>query len=93
MVPSRTPVMACTATAIKSDKVDVLENLEMGGYVEVIASPDRPNIYYQVERRSDIESDLDDVLSSLRTNNITAPRVIIYCPSLDVCSEIYACSL
>lgn len=27
MVPSHTPVMACIATATKSDKIDVLENV------------------------------------------------------------------
>lgn len=82
--------MACTATATKTDKIDVLENLEMGGCVEVSASPDRPNIFYAVKRRSDVETDLDEVLSSLRMKAIAAPRVIVYCPSLNVCSELFA---
>ena len=43
LVPPYTPFMACTATATKSDKKEVIENLEMGGCVEVSVSPDRPN--------------------------------------------------
>ena len=83
LVPSRTPFMACTATATRSDKMEVLESLEMGGCVEVSASPDRPNIYYEVRARTDFETDLEGVLSSLSMLAIHAPRVIVYCPSLN----------
>ena len=82
LVPSRTPFMACTATATKSDKMEVLESLEMGGCVEVSVSPDRPNIYYEARARTDLEADFEGLLSSLSTQAIHAPRVIVYCPSL-----------
>ena len=49
--------MACTATASKSVKKEVIETLEMTGCVEVTASPDRPNIFYEVKQRSDIDTD------------------------------------
>lgn len=62
----------------------------MRGCDDVSASPDRPNIYYEVKGRTSFESDLDHVLSSLRVKSITAPRVIIYCQSLDVCADLYA---
>ena len=90
LVPAHTPFMACTATATKSDKAEVLENLEMRGCVEVSASPDRQNIFYEVKRRTTFETDLDHVLSSLRNHSITAPRVIVYCQSLDMCADLYA---
>ena len=90
MVPSRTPFMACTATATKNDKVELLESLEMRGYVEVSASPDRPNIFYKVKTRSDFETDLDHVLSSLKSKSISAPRVLVYCKSIDMCADLYA---
>ena len=61
-MPCRTPIMACTATATISDKAEVLHSLEMKGCVEVSASPDRPNIYYQVKHRTTFETDLGDVL-------------------------------
>ena len=82
--------MACTATATKSDKVEVLASLEMNGCVEVSASPDRPNIFYEVKGRTSFEVDLDHVLSDLRVNAVAAQRVLIYCQSVDMCSELYA---
>lgn len=82
--------MALTATATKSDKAEVLDSLEMKGCIEVSASPDRPNIFYQVKRRTRLEDDLEPVLTSIRTHNITAPRVLVYCRSLDVCADLFA---
>lgn len=90
LVPSCTPVMACTATATKKDKAEVIENLEMRGCVEISVSPDRPNIFYEVKRRISLESDLDHVLCSLRSNGVNAPRVLIYCQSLSMCSDLFA---
>ena len=55
--------MACTATATKSDKKEVIENLEMGGCVEVSVLPDRPNIFYD---RTDLETDLHHLLVTLQ---------------------------
>lgn len=90
VVPSRTPFMACTAIATKSDKAEVLENLEMRECVEVSASPDRPNIFYEVKPRTDLETDLDQVLSDLKDKTVSAPWVIVYCRSLDTSADLYA---
>lgn len=53
-------------------------------------SPERPNIFYEVRARTTIDSDLSWLLSSLRENLQLTPRVIVYCQSLDMCSELYA---
>lgn len=90
LVPGHTPFMACTATATKSDKAEVLDSLEMTGCTEVCASPDRPNIYYEVKSRSDIDTDFLPVLTTLKKDTIAAPRVIVYCRSLDICADLYA---
>ena len=82
--------MACTATATISDKAEVLHSLEMKVCVEVGASPDRPNIYYQVKHHTTFETDLGDVLDDLKANTIAAQRVLIYCQSLDMCAHLYA---
>lgn len=82
--------MACTATATRSDKIEILESLEMRNCVEVSASPDRPNIFYEVKPRKTPEADLDHLLSSLKTDSINAPRVIVYCQSRDMCAELFA---
>ena len=36
---------------------DIIDSLEMSEYIEVPASPDRPNIYYEVKPRTSIEVD------------------------------------
>ena len=82
--------MACTATATKSDKAEVLKSLEMGGCIEVSASPDRPNIFYAVKVRTDFETDFNELLSSLRTNAVATPRAIVYCISIPMCAELFA---
>ena len=82
--------MACTATATRSVKQEVVDTLEMKEYVEVITSPDRPNIFYAVRPRTTIASDFQSILCTLREKAIHAPRVLIYCQSLDVCADLYA---
>ena len=53
-------------------------------------SPNRPNIYYEVHMRTEIETDFADLLSSLQLNLCLAPRVIVYYRSLNVCYDLYA---
>ena len=89
-IPPGTPLMACTATASKSVKKDVIESLEMTDCVEVAASPDRPNIYYEVKLRSDVDTDFLPLISTLREKSVHTPRVLVYCQSLDMCADLYA---
>ena len=82
--------MALTATATETVRNEVMRELEMAKCVQVSRSPDRPNIFYEVYTRTTMDSDLLWLLSSLRENLHKAPRVIVYCQSLDMCSELYA---
>ena len=82
--------MACTATASKSVKKDVLDILEMSGCVEVTASPNRPNIFYEVKPRTDIDTDFLPLVDALREKTVHTPRVLVYCQSLDTCADLYA---
>ena len=82
--------MACTATASKSVKKEIIESLAMSGCTEVSASPDRPNIYYQVKHRTDIDTDFLSLVDSLREKTVHTPRVLVYCQTLDMCSDLYA---
>ena len=81
--------MACTATATRSVKQEVVDTVEMKEYVEVITSPDRPNIFYAVRPRTTIASDYQSI-RTLREKAIHALRVLIYCQSLNVCAVLYA---
>ena len=90
LVPSGTPVMACTATASRSVKKEVIDTLEMSGCAEVITSPDRPNIFYSVQARSDISTDFLPLISTLKEKAVLTPRVLVYCQTLDMCADLYA---
>ncbi len=86
-VPQGTPYMACTATATRDVHIKLLE---MSDCVNVNVSPDRPNIFYGVEIRTEIESDFSDLIVSLRQNQVQTSRVIVYCQSLNMCADLYA---
>ncbi len=62
--------MACTATATRDVQREVIKLLEMSDCVNVSVSPDRPNIFYGVEIRTEIESDFSDMIVSLRQNQV-----------------------
>lgn len=82
--------MACTATASKSVKMEVIEILEMTGCVHVSASPNRPNIFYVVKPRTDVNTDFLPLVTTLREESILTPRVLVYCQTLDTCADLYA---
>ena len=90
LIPPFTPLLACTATVTKSIRDEIIQSLEMEGCEIISKSPDRPNIFYKVLRSTDMESDLKPYLESLKQLRIKSPRTIIYCRSLNMCSELYA---
>ena len=90
LVPKGTPFLACTATVTRSIRREVIQNLEMVDCEFISTSPDRPNIFYEVHPRTEIDTDLKDVISSLKEHKSRAPRIIVYCRSLDVCANLYA---
>lgn len=56
----------------------------------VSTSPNRPNIFYGVQPRSTAEADLQPLLASLIEKHNRAPRMIVYCRTLDICADLYA---
>ena len=62
----------------------------MSECVFVSVSPDQPNIYYEVCMRREIVTDFANLLSSLQLNLSLALQVILYCHTLNVCSNLYA---
>ena len=90
LVPHGTPFVACTATATRSIKQEVISSLEMYDCESVVTSPDRSNIYYEVHPRTDIGGDLHFLLDYLKRLRNQAPRAIVYCCSLNTCADLYA---
>ena len=81
--------MACTATATRNVRREIIESLEMQGCVNISVSPDRPNIFYEAKLRTDFDTDSHDLLVSLHENLIHTPRVIVYCQSLNMCANLF----
>ena len=90
LVAKGTPFLACTATITRSVREEVMRSLEMVECEFVCTSPDRPNIFYEVHPRVDIDTDMVSVVQSLKDLRSKAPRVVIYCRSLDMCANLYA---
>ena len=68
-MPPGTPLLACTATASRSVKKEV--------------------IFYQVKPRTDIDTDFLP-LTTLQKEAVCAPRVLVYCQSLDTSADLFA---
>ena len=56
----------------------------------MFVTPDRPNIYYEVRQRTDIEADLQPLVHSLLAERNKAKRVVVYCRSLNMVADLYA---
>ena len=89
-MPLGAPLIALTATVTKAMRLDICMKLEMTDSTLVYAPPNRPNIYYKVVGKNDIEQDLSPLSSRLKAMKVTMPRTVIYCRSLNVCSDLYA---
>ena len=53
-------------------------------------SPDKNNLYYSVEKCSDIDETFQPMIKVLNENTADIPKTIIYCRSLKDCGEIYS---
>ena len=82
--------MACSATVTHGIRKEVIQSLEMSDCMFVSASPNRPNIFYEVHTRSDIATDMEPVVTSLKELKNLVPRVFVYCRTLDTCADLYA---
>lgn len=74
LVPSGMPVIALTATVTRAVQTDVKSKLEMSECELVCLSPNRPNIYFEVQPRVDIDSDMASLVKDLLTNKSKAQR-------------------
>ena len=61
-------MIALMATATRAVCRDVIDKLEMSGCELVCLSPNRPNIYFEVRPRVDIDSDKSPMVRDLLAN-------------------------
>lgn len=56
LLPPGVPYFACTATATRSVRQDVITSLDMGGGEFLSISPERSHIFYEVFPRTDVSA-------------------------------------
>ena len=85
------PFITLTATATAATKAGIIKDLCMQGCIEVLDSPNRPNTHYSV-----VEVNIDDLYSTfcwlieaLEKNNVSTPKVIIFCRRKQHMKELY----
>ena len=91
-------IVAMTATATKEYQTSIMKSLNMKDPKLVIANPDRPNIFYEVQQRpsylkesnNQFEEILSPIVDELIIANVKMPVTIIY-SSLEMCGVGYAC--
>ena len=87
-----------TATATKEYQTSIMKSLNMKDPKLVIANPDRPNIFYEVQQRpsylkesnNQFEEILSPIVDELIIANVKMPVTIIY-SSFEMCGVGYAC--
>lgn len=84
--------MALTATATQEAQHKIAQGLGMVNYSKVIESPDKPNVKHVFLRlnNQDFDKALSSLTEDLANKGKDCERVIIYCQSRKIVSEIYA---
>ena len=62
----------------------------MSEVVIVKLSPNRSNIMYVERRRTDLETDFSESLSTLKEKQKDTLRVIVYCRTLMICADLFS---
>ena len=70
-------------------KADICGKLQLSGCRLVSTSPDKPNIYYEVVSRQDVETDMNSIASQVKETTVEMPRMIIYRRSRNLCADLY----
>ena len=79
------PVLALTATASKSDVAQIKESLNLKNPLEVIATPNRTNVFYDKVLREGEDVDffielLTPIVEQLGEKTVTYPLTVLYLP-------------
>ena len=89
LLPRGTSIMALTATATKSLRQAVSRTLWMKNPHVIAYSPCKTNLMYAVSAFVTLEESFNPVITRLRAEHTTFPRMIVYGRSFEMCSNIY----
>lgn len=81
--------MALTATATRTSRQTISRILGMTNVKVVSQSPNKPNITYQVQKKTNIEDTFTPLICELRGKRAAMDRVIIFGQTYEDCTEIF----
>lgn len=82
------PVMALTATATETVKVDVIQNLGMAGCDVLTQSFNRPNLTYEVRPKPGSPATVVSEIAKIINDNYRGMAGIVYCLSRKNCEDV-----
>ena len=87
-MPTNTPVLALTATAISTTKGLISRSLRLDDPFVISVSPDRPNVHYSVVRISvcDVTVPFKWLIGDLQRN---LAKTIVFSRSIAACAKLY----
>ena len=92
-MPSHSPIIALTTTAIKKTRDVILKTLGITKPIIVTKSPNRPNISYAVkflDKNLSVIPYVQWLVNALKEHKKQAKRVIIYCQTISLCHKLYS---
>ena len=93
LLPSLTPIMALTATAVKKTRDIILKILGITKPIIITTSPNRANISYAakfLDKNLPIITYFQWLVNALKEHKKQAKRVIIYCQTINQCHKLYS---
>lgn len=93
LLPSQTPFIALTATAMKTTRDKICSALNMSKPKFVMVSPERPNISYEVIKMTNkihVTEYFDWLFQMIKAKGSQSERCIIYCQTVNQCSTLFS---
>ena len=84
-----TNIMALTATAPKTLRIQLSKLFGMKDPVSIILPPCKENIFYRLSSFVSLEENFSEMLDCIRKERDFFPRTIIYCRTMEDCSNLY----
>lgn len=89
LLPEKCHVMALTATASYSLRLELANIIGMKKPTAIILPPCKANLSYSRSQFISIESNFTSVLEKLKKERTNFPRTIIYCRTMEDCANLY----
>jgi len=82
-------MMALTATATTSARQKISRTLCLRRCYSITTNPQKDNIFYAVEVKTDVKESFTPLVEELTMKNIGTPRTVIFCRTYNDCHSVY----